>query len=69
MDLFRYLKTLAKFEPYCSSLEAGPVISRGNGDDIVFIGYQNKEDALRALEEVGMDEDFPEVQVAPDSRI
>ena len=66
--LFRYLGTLAKFEPFCSRPESAPIISRGDSDDIVFVSFQHKDDTLRALQGVAEDEDFPDLQVAPDSR-
>ena len=67
-SIFRYLGTLAKFAPFCSRPEAAPIISRGCSDDLVYVSYQHKDDALRALWGVAEDEDFPELQVAPDCR-
>jgi len=64
----RYLGTLAKFEPFCSRPETAPIISRGDDDDIVYVSYQHKDEALRALQEVAEDEEFQELQVAPDCR-
>ena len=64
----RYLGTLSKFEPFCSRPETAPIISRGDSDDIVYVSFQHKDDALRALQGVVEDEDFLELQVAPDCR-
>ena len=66
--IFRYLGTLAKFEPFCSRPETAPIISRGDSDDIVYVSYQHKDDALRALQGIAEDEDFQELQVAPGCR-
>ena len=59
---------MAKFEPFCSRPESTPIISRGDSDDIVYVSFQHKDDALRALQGVAGDEDFPDLQVAPDCR-
>ena len=44
-------------------------IARGPEADDVLVGFDQKEDALRALQTVLDDEDFPELQVAPASRL
>ncbi len=60
--------TLAKFGPFCSRPKTAPIISRGDSDDLVYVSFQHKDDTLRALQAVAEDEDFMDLQVAPDSR-
>ena len=67
----RFVLLLAKFEPFCSkpwSGETAPIISRGDSDDIVYVSYHHKDEALRALQGAAEDEEFLELQVAPDCR-
>ena len=60
---------MAKFEQYSNSPQSPPIIARGAGQDVVFVGYAEKEEALRALQAVRQDEEFPEIQVAPASKV
>ena len=66
--LSRYLGTLTKFEPFCPRPETAPIVIQGECDDLVYVSFLHKDDALRALQEVAEDEEFLELQVAPDSR-
>ena len=60
--------TLARFEPFCPRPETAPIVIRGDSDDLVYVSFHHKDDALWALQAVAEDEDFLELQVAPDSR-
>lgn len=58
--------TLDKFGPFCSRPETAPIISPGDSDDLVYVRYRHKDEALSALRGVAEDEDFQELKVAPD---
>ena len=61
---------MTKFSQYCCESGAeGPVVSRGDEEDEVLVGYKDKAEALRALRAVREDQDFPEIRVAPGSRV
>ena len=59
---------MARFGPFCSGSQTTPVLAKGQEDDIIYVGFKEKDDALRALQAVWDDEEFPELQVAPGSR-
>ena len=60
---------MEKFQKYCTNPVDVPVIARGE-EEIVFVGFKGRNEAIRALQTVGeQDEDFPELQVAPASRV
>ena len=50
---------MAKFEQYSNSPKSPPILGRGASQDIVFVAYTEKEEALRALQAVRQDEEFP----------
>ena len=57
------------FQQYCINPVEGPIITRGE-EEIVFVGFKGRTEAIRALQTVGeQNEDFPELQVAPASRV
>ena len=61
---------MAKFSQYCcESGEEVPVVTRGDEEDVVLVGFKDKAEALRALRAVREDQDFPEIRVAPASRV
>ena len=65
----RYAGTLAKFSQFSSQPGVPPVVSRGDGDDVILVGYRTKADALRALRAVREDQEFPELCVSPGSKV
>ena len=67
--MFRYSGTRDKFLQYCSSPETGFTITKGDEDDVVMVGFSVKSEALLALQDAQYDEDFPDLQVGPGSRI
>ena len=68
VPIYRYLGTVEKFKQFCSKLETLK-IARGRESDAVLVGFHEKEEALRALQLVQRDEEFPELEVAPACRI
>ena len=68
VPIFRYLGTVEKFKQFCSKPE-NLKIARGPEADAVLVGFHEKEEALRALQLVQRDEEFPELEVAPASRM
>ena len=57
------------FQKYCINPMDVPIIARGE-EEIVFVGFKGRTEAIRALQTVGeQNEDFPELQVAPASRV
>ena len=56
------------FQEYCIDPADVPFITRGD-EDIVFVAFKHRTEAIRALQAVGQNEDFPELQVAPASRV
>ena len=61
----RYLGILEKFRQFCSSPDnpqTHPVIKRGDVPQLVLVGFKQKENAVRALNEL------EEVSVALSSR-
>ena len=47
---FRYLATVARFGPFCSGSQTTPVLAKGQEDDIIYVGFKEKVDALLALQ-------------------
>ena len=68
VPIYRYLGTVEKFKQFCSKPE-NLKIARGPEADAVLVGFHEKEEALRALQLVQRDEEFPELEVAPACRI
>ena len=62
----KFKATLEKFAPYSKVLP--PVISKGEGEEQVFVGFQEEEDAIVALKENIESAEFPGLHVAPASR-
>ena len=55
-------------QQYCINPVEGPIITRGE-EEIVFVAFKGRTEAVRALQAVGQTENFPELQVAPASRV
>ena len=57
------------FQKYCLNPLDVPVITRGEGETVC-VGFKGRNEAIRALQTVGQqNEDFPELEVAPASRV
>ena len=66
--LWRFIATMDVFHEYCTDSEDVPIITKGD-QQIVFVAFKDRSEAIRALQAVGQNEDFPELQVAPASRV
>ena len=56
------------FAKYCTNPAEGPIITKGE-KEIVFVGFKGRTEAIRSLQAGGQSENFPELQIAPASRV
>ena len=57
------------FAKYCTNPVEGPIITKGE-EEIVFVAFRGRTEAIRSLQAGGQQsENFPELQVAPASRV